>query len=52
MAACRTDFDTRELTVGGDAVEVLQTCAGWSFCAGDGAVGWIPDRCLNIASAG
>jgi hypothetical protein len=45
------DFDTRELTVSvGATVNVLESRAGWSLCVdADGAVGWLPDTCLERA---
>lgn len=43
------DFDARELTVrAGEAVTVLTRTHGWVLCrAGDGRVGWVPERCLG-----
>lgn len=49
-ARARRAYDARELTVRvGDAVRVLESIGGWSWCALGNRSGWIPDRSLAPA---
>jgi SH3-like domain-containing protein len=52
VARLIADYDSTELTVtAGEAVEVVEATAGWSWCRHrDGRRGWIPSRNLIPAS--